>query len=193
MYKEITGDIIAFADEGNCDVVIQGNNCFCTQGAGLAPQFVRAFSSDKFPMEHPSTAGDINKLGQIDYASFYVKKGAGKLVYTTDKTDSSRLKNGYKRVRAVNCYTQYGFGANHKNGTKAPIDYEALTLCLRKINHTFKGMHIAVPQIGCGLAGGDWNIVKKIIQQELKDCDVTVVIYVHEPIHSSLNALNYIM
>lgn len=27
------------------------------------------------------------------------------------------------------------------------------------------------------LAGGDWDKIKTIIQQELKDCDVTVVIY----------------
>ncbi len=27
------------------------------------------------------------------------------------------------------------------------------------------------------IAGGDWNRIKKIIQEELKDCIVTVVIY----------------
>lgn len=36
---------------------------------------------------------------------------------------------------------------------------------------------IGLPQIGCGLAGGDWNKVKEIIKKELKDCFVTVVIY----------------
>lgn len=48
---------------------------------------------------------------------------------------------------------------------------------MRKINHIFKGQHVGLPQIGCGLAGGDWNRVKTIIQNELKDCFVTVVIY----------------
>lgn len=27
------------------------------------------------------------------------------------------------------------------------------------------------------LAGGDWDRIKEIIQEELKDCEVTVVIY----------------
>lgn len=31
--------------------------------------------------------------------------------------------------------------------------------------------------IGSHLAGGDWGIIKKIIQSELKDCDVTIVIF----------------
>jgi O-acetyl-ADP-ribose deacetylase (regulator of RNase III) len=34
-----------------------------------------------------------------------------------------------------------------------------------------------MPKIGAGLAGGDWNRIKKIIQTELKDCKVTIVIY----------------
>jgi hypothetical protein len=46
-------------------------------------------------------------------------------------------------------------------GSTVALDYEALTLCMRKINYTFTGKHIGLPMIGCGLAGGDWNIVKK--------------------------------
>jgi O-acetyl-ADP-ribose deacetylase (regulator of RNase III) len=48
---------------------------------------------------------------------------------------------------------------------------------MRKINHTFKGKHIGLPKIGAGLAGGDWNRIKTIIQTELKDMKVSVVIY----------------
>ena len=77
----------------------------------------------------------------------------------------------------VNSYTQYLYGKNHADGVSKPLDYDALTLCMRKINHVFKGKHIGLPTIGAGLAGGDWNRIKSIIQTELKDCDVTVVIY----------------
>lgn len=59
---------------------------------------------------------------------------------------------------------------------KKPIDYEALTLCMRKMNITFRGKRIGLPKIGAGLAGGDWNKIKNIIKTELKDCKVTVVI-----------------
>jgi len=75
----------------------------------------------------------------------------------------------YKYGYVINAYTQYLGGAN--------LDYEALTLVLRKINHKFKGEHIGLPQIGCGIAGGDWKKVRKIIKRELKNCYVTVVIY----------------
>jgi O-acetyl-ADP-ribose deacetylase (regulator of RNase III) len=48
---------------------------------------------------------------------------------------------------------------------------------MRKMNTIFKGLHIGLPQIGAGLAGGDWNRIKEIIIQELIDCRVTVVIF----------------
>jgi len=38
-------------------------------------------------------------------------------------------------------------------------------------------MYNFIKKIGAGLAGGDWNRIKVIIQTELKDMDVTVVIY----------------
>lgn len=31
--------------------------------------------------------------------------------------------------------------------------------------------------IGSGLAGGDWEIIEKIIEEEMYDEDVTIVIY----------------
>lgn len=72
-------------------------------------------------------------------------------------------------VTVINAYTQFRPGKN--------LDYEALTLCLRKINHFFIGQRIGLPQIGCGIAGGDWDRVKQIIETELKDCEVTIVMY----------------
>ena len=45
------------------------------------------------------------------------------------------------------------------------------------MNYRFKGKHIGLPKIGAGLAGGDWERIKGIIQKELKDCEVTIVIY----------------
>ena len=80
-------------------------------------------------------------------------------------------------VNIVNSYTQFRYGKNHTDGVSKPLDYEALTLCMRKINQEFSGKHIGLPKIGAGLAGGDWNRIKNIIQTELKDMKVSVVIY----------------
>lgn len=151
MYKETYGDLIKLAQEGNFQVIGHGCNCFCTMKSGLAPQMAKAFGCDDYYYEHNRYYGDISKLGNIDYKTFKYE--------------------GFK-LSVVNCYTQYSFNVAEK-----PLDYEALILCFRKMNFTFKGQHIGLPQIGCHLAGGDWEVVKKIIKKEFKDCNVTVVIY----------------
>ncbi len=73
------------------------------------------------------------------------------------------------RSAVVNIYSQFNGGAN--------LDLEALTLALRKINMMFAGKSIGLPLIGCGIAGGDWKTIKKIIKKELIDMRVRVVIY----------------
>jgi O-acetyl-ADP-ribose deacetylase (regulator of RNase III) len=57
-----------------------------------------------------------------------------------------------------------------------PIRYYALQNCLRRVAHladTLKAS-IHMPRIGCGLAGGEWELVEKIISQELGEFSVTV-------------------
>lgn len=160
-YQEIEGDLVKLAKEGKFDVIAHGCNCFCRMKRGLAPQMAEAFGCDQFFGEKSNREGDIIKLGNIDY-----------MYMGYDGNWVSSTPSEYSKLIVVNAYTQYHWSTDTK-----PLDYEALTLCLRKINHVFKGKHIGLPQIGCHLAGGDWNVVKMIIQKELKDCDVTVVIY----------------
>lgn len=196
MYNEIKGDLIALAKEGKFDVIAHGCNSFCTMGAGIAPLMAKAFGCDKFQLElikdyrwlyndeesgeeyevKTNNKGDINKLGQIDYEHKYLwfkhpylKDGEISIVMNHKTVGQENVKD----LIVVNAYTQYHY--SHKFGP--PVDYEAITLCMRKMNHVFKGKHIGLPMIGCGLAGGDFKIVSEIIKKELKDCDVTVVIY----------------
>lgn len=146
-YNEIEGDLIALAKEGKFDVIAHGCNCFCKMKRGIAPQMSKAFGCDKFDFENEKFSGDIRKLGNIDYRSI----------------------NG---LLVVNAYTQYNWSTETK-----PFDYDAFTLCMRKMNNIFSGLHIGLPKIGSHLAGGNWNIIKSTIQQELKDCKVTIVIF----------------
>lgn len=147
---EIEGNLITLAQAGEFDVICHGANCFCTMKRGLAPQMASAFDCANYPMEAPKYRGDINKLGTIDY----------KAVPITEN----------RSIYVINAYTQY-----HWDTATKPLDYEALRLCLKKINHIFQGLRIGLPEIGCHLAGGDWNIVKGMIEQELKDMEITVV------------------
>ena len=164
IYQEIDGNIIELSKKGKFDVIVHGCNCFCVQKSGLAPQMVKAFQTDNFKMEAPSYKGSMNKLGAIDSKMFTMSSG----VPDFRKFD----------LVVVNAYTQYYNKANNPQGeTAINADYEAITLCMRKLNHRFKGKHIGLPKIGAGRAGGDWNIIKSIIQKELKDCQITIVIY----------------
>lgn len=159
-YEEISGDLIKLAKAGRFDVIAHGCNCFCRMKRGIAPQIASAFGCDRFKLEGARYEGDINKLGQIDYETYTY-------AYGTDEHDVTEFD-----LTIVNAYTQYQWSTETK-----PFDYDAFTLCMRKMNRVFEGMHIGLPQIGSHLAGGDWELIRPIIQRELADCKVTVVIY----------------
>ena len=71
----------------------------------------------------------------------------------------------------VNAITQKYYG----NGGKRYVDYTAIRSCLKRVKVLFYGYKsIATVRLGCGLGGGDWDIVKKIIQEELEEFEVLV-------------------
>lgn len=154
-YKEVSGDLIALAKAGEFELVAHGCNCFCRMRRGIAPQMAAAFGCDKFPLEQPKYIGEPNKLGQIDF----------EIIQLTNK----------KELTVVNCYTQYHWATSIND--PVALNYQALELCLLKINKGFRSLKIGIPRIGCGLAGGNWAVVKYLVQNNLKDCDVTVVNY----------------
>jgi O-acetyl-ADP-ribose deacetylase (regulator of RNase III) len=170
MYQEIEGDLIELAKEGYFHVIVQGCNCFCRMESGLAKQMVITFKCNTFKLEEDHRRGKINKLGQIDFEYLHYSNWDKKFQKYPDDGDTI-----LHALYVVNAYTQFKYGRNHPDGEKAPIDYEALTLCLRKINYQFNGLKIGLPRIGADLYGGNWEKIRRIIQRELKDCDVTVV------------------
>lgn len=158
--REMNGDLITLAKEGFFDVITHGCNCFCTMGAGIAVPMKNNFGCDTFKMEAPEHRGSINKLGTIDYEHQAINIGHDTM-----------------NLIIVNSYTQYCYGVNHADGDKKPVDYDAIALCMKKINHTFPGKTIGLPMIGAGLAGGDWAKIQKIIETELNRMDVIIVKY----------------
>jgi O-acetyl-ADP-ribose deacetylase (regulator of RNase III) len=72
------------------------------------------------------------------------------------------IPTGYPRLFIASLYSQDRYGTE-----KVHTDYRAFESCLEKINYIFSGSNICIYfpyKIGCGLAGGDWKIVKKTIQ-----------------------------
>ena len=66
--KEIKGNIIGLAKEGKFNVIVQGCNCFCRMGRGLAPQIKEHFP-EAWYADNATIAGDITKLGNYTYAT----------------------------------------------------------------------------------------------------------------------------
>ena len=166
-YNEISGDLIKLAMDGVFDVITHGCNCQNAMGAGIAPKMADAFGARIVD----------------DYVDNKTKSNFG----IKDRNNHNRLgTNAWWRPHDMgidcpinlivcNSYTQLHPGIAGPDGI--PLDYVALQMCLRKLNYRFKGLHIGLPKIGCGLGGANWEKVKLIIQQELKDCVVTVVNY----------------
>lgn len=79
---------------------------------------------------------------------------------------SAHIKQG----SILNIYSEFDFPQNRLHTI-----YDALGLAFMKINRVFKGDHIGLPLIGCGIAGGEWEFVKYLIDTRLKDMQVTIV------------------
>ncbi|MCU0706158.1 MAG: hypothetical protein MUF18_19515 [Fimbriiglobus sp.] len=67
-----------------------------------------------------------------------------------------------------------------KKGSKGPpIRYEAIAAGLAKVGDhaAATGASVHMPRIGCGLAGGKWELVEPLVQQHLSARGVAVTVY----------------
>lgn len=120
-------------------VVIHGCNCFNTMGAGLAKVIAKQWP-EADAIDKTTKKGDKSKLGNYSFANV-----DGRLVI-------------------VNLYTQYHYGAGLQ------LSYDALEAGLIMVVHQSNELYHSpiylIPKyIGCGYAGGDYNIVKDIVSR----------------------------
>ena len=76
----------------------------------------------------------------------------------------------------INAITQKYYG---REPGKVYVSYEAIQECFERINRWMDGhkmTDIAMPMIGAGLGGGDWNKIISIVEREL--IDKNIVVYV---------------
>lgn len=166
-FKEVKGCLITLTKKGHFDLITHGVNCFSTMGAGIAVPMRQNFNCDKFTLEKHEHIGDYNKLGQIDYE--VVNRQTGEIFKDFDGLLSVKGDIFKESLIVINSYTQYHPGAN--------LDYSALALCFKKMNHTFAGKHLGIPLIGGGIAGGDAYIIKEMMRKHMRDLDVTLVLF----------------
>jgi len=60
-----------------------------------------------------------------------------------------------------------------------PIRYEAIQDGIKKVNLKAKELNASVhmPRIGCGLAGGKWEMIEPILINELAIDDIEIIVY----------------
>ena len=170
---EIKGDLITLALDNKFDAIVHGVNCFCKQKSGIAAAMVKVFKTDQFLYEKIGV-GDYNKLGMIDWACYNMIRPKQPQMLTGELHNTVLKKSDLHPLEmyVINAYTQYMYATD---GNKHPLDYGAVELCFKKINHIFKGYNIGIPYIGAGKAGGDWNLIWDIIDVHTPNVNVTVV------------------
>lgn len=139
------GDLL----ESPCTVIAHGCNCFNTMGSGIA-RAIRARYPDAYRVDCTTQRGDRSKLG----------------TYTTCS---------YPDRRIFNLYTQYRYGTDRLH-----LDYEALVEALVAMRDWLdehdpsQNEIVGLPRIGCGLAGGSWEIVEELIADVFHDRTVHI-------------------
>jgi len=75
----------------------------------------------------------------------------------------------------ANLVGQTGIGFQHG----APIRYDAVRMGLGKVADFVLGCRgsVHMPRIGCGLAGGKWAVIEKIVSETLCARDIAVTVY----------------
>lgn len=146
--KEITGNLITMALNGGFDVISHGANCFNVMGAGIAKQIKENFP-EAYEADLKTIKGSKLKLGTLSTAK-------------------------HNDLIIINAYTQYYPGRN--------FDYNAIELCFNNIAAYLDNLDnlrifsLGIPKIGCGIAGGDWNIVKDIVKKTLDKSNIEVTV-----------------
>lgn len=143
----IKADILSDLDPNKPTVILHGCNCLHRMGKGIA-----LYLKSHYPIIHSidknTPYGDRNKLGTISIAGIH------------------------GNLHIVNCYTQFDY---RRSSSKTPhADYKAIENCLENIAYLYNGWEIRSPKIGCGLAGGSWDIVSKLFEKVLHDQNVRI-------------------
>lgn len=79
-------------------------------------------------------------------------------------------------IFVANMLAQRGIGIINN---QPPINYEAVESCLSELAKNAQTLQASVhmPRIGCGLAGGKWEIIEPIIQKTLLANDIETFVY----------------
>ena len=164
MIKHIKGDIF----KSDADAILHQVNCQGVMGSGVAKQ-VR----EKFPTVFKYYKARCDEDKRFKELSGSMKSNLLGLAQVCYKEDY--LVDDVKDTQVIiNLFAQDKYGYDGRCYT----DYDALRKCLETVNKQFAGKRVAIPYLmACHRGGGDWDIVSKMIEDTLTECDVTLYEY----------------
>lgn len=130
-------------------VIAHGVNCSGGFGSGIAKQI-----AGKHPTIREAYLHRFNTRG-----------------WKLGETQHIELGDGSFRI-ITNCATQQRYG----RADEGPyVSYPAIRSVIRSLVKSYPG-GFAMPKIGAGLAGGNWDIIASIIEEEIGQIEVRVYI-----------------
>ncbi len=149
--RYLKGDALDPRGDGPQIIVQVANNRAKTWGGGFAKQ-----AAIRYP------------AAQVDFRKW------------ADHSENLRLGNTHfygheEQLILASMVAQRGYGKS----TEPRISYPALEECLRTVceKAMLSSATVHMPRIGCGLAGGSWNVVSEIIENTLAIHNISVTVY----------------
>ena len=151
--------------ESNCDIICHQVNCKRAMGNGIAGQI-----RQKWPKVYEDYCYNIDYMYENDFV-----KQSSDLLGMISWTELE----GNKYV--MNFFSQDEYYPRDRCHT----NYEAFTKCCKALKNFITEYNldklntiIGFPyKIGCGLAGGDWDVVSAIIEREFEGYEVEIYEY----------------
>lgn len=147
MIRYVKGDLF----KTEAEIIAHGCNCRGGFGSGIAGIISKLYPQVREIFSHKfnTTGWQLGEIQVVDVGSKII----------------------------VNCATQLEYGNGAVNG-KVYVNYDAVRSCMEKLLAYKKetGKSLAIPKIGAGLAGGDWQKIESIINDVFKNEEILVYI-----------------
>lgn len=148
VYKQ--GDILL----SDANIIAHGVNCEGGFGSGIAKQIAQRYPvvREQYVAKHNAGGWTLGEIQKVYY--------------------SEPPMRAVTRI-VVNCATQQRYG---KTDLGPYVSYPAIRTVFKNLMLEFPHDIVSVPKIGAGLAGGNWDIIEKIINEESVSREVHVYI-----------------
>lgn len=146
-FKYVTNKNIVHS---NCDIIVNTVNCSGVSGKGIALDFKNHYPDNFNKYKARCLAKRLKPGGHMFF----------------------KQRKGFRRIHILNVAT--------KNKWHFNSEYKWIDNILKDIANILSDnsvKHIAIPPLGCGCGGLDWDIVHSMILTKLEHCNQTIYIY----------------